>query len=154
MKTILPFLFLLSFVCYGQDTLYSIGYIEPDTATTYTVKYNLTKEQMDSVNKGEIVLLSRGKSVTLELLRKYKSWCKKNPVKNYYARVINGTQLAGSNLSTQEDMEEIRKWNTGQWMELSKWKYELLTKEGMDFKTDVGNRKPTLEGFIEWLRKK
>lgn len=89
-----------------------------------------------------------------EKLLIYADWCEKNPIKIYYARLLDGSQMAGSNLTSEKEMDKIRQYNTHLWVKVSKWEYEHLNRSGMEFKIETIHRKPTFEGFIEWLKKK
>lgn len=79
---------------YGQDDGLIFGnYTEPDTNTYYSVKYNLTKEQVDSVDEGRIILLYRPQLSFEEKLLQYAQECWNDSILNVFAKDSTYTPL-------------------------------------------------------------
>lgn len=107
---------------YGQDDGLIFGnYTEPDTNTYYSVKYNLTKEQVDSVDEGRIILLYRPQLSFEEKLLQYAQEC------------WNDSTLMFEQISCPDKIVGCAVFHGREY-----WHH----------------RKPTFEGFIQWLKKK
>lgn len=157
MKLIL-LLTLSSALCYGQvpehqfiDTpladrnpndFYFGDYITPDTNTHYSVKYNLTKEQADSVDNGQIILLYRPKLSLEEKLLLYASECYNDSTVNTYT-----VHLVEGGVDADDDSDSA----TACMIYFDKC---INPNHRYEIRSETIHREPTFKGFLEYLKQK